>query len=182
MERNGLSGFLKFLSDDKEAQTKVQSFGSDIDAFAAFARENGYDVSPEELREYQDKTQKLLKIRAKKQQTNDSISPGAKEFFGLIKLAENDEDVAKRLAELGSGTPEELIAYGKEKGFTFNKQDMEDVGKSILEPSDELSEEELEMVAGGSTLFLFLGVMSAVVIVGNVVLYGAVAIGVALSS
>ena len=96
-----------------------------------------------------------MKDRLQKAQRPEvSLSPGAREFFALIKLAETDESVAERLEEFaaGTGTPEELIAYGREKGFTFDEGDMQAVGKNILEPSDELSDEELELAAGGTTL------------------------------
>ena len=126
MSREGLENFFKFLMENQECQAKVKSFGGggNLEALAAYARELGYDVSPEELREYQDKARQLLKSRLEKAQRSDApLSPGAREFFALIKLSETDESVAKRLEEFaaGTGTPEELIAYGREKGFDFNK-------------------------------------------------------------
>jgi predicted ribosomally synthesized peptide with nif11-like leader len=161
MSREGLESFFRFLVETPECQGKVKSFGGDADALTAYARELGYEFSPEELREHQDKARRLLESRMQKSQRPDaSSSPGAREFYKLIKLAETDENVAKRLAELGTGTPEELIAYGKEKGFAFNEQDMQAVGKDILEPSDELSDEELEMAAGGAIfVFIVLGIV-----------------------
>ena len=73
-------------------------------------------------------------------------------FCALLESVETDKEVEKRLEELSAGTQEELIAYGREKGFTFNGQDLQAVGKDTLEPSDELNDEELELVAGGTTL------------------------------
>ena len=162
MSREGLEKFFKFLSENQEHQAKLKSFGGDIDAAAAYARELGYDFSPGELREYQDKTLKLLKNRAhnKLHRPDDALSPGAWDFYALMKLAETDEETAKRLAELSMGAPKELIAYGKEKGFTFSERDIQAVGEDILEPSDELSDEELELAAGGTTVLLFVGILA----------------------
>ena len=150
MSREKMEGFFKFLLEDKEAQAKVKSFRGDMDALAAYTREQGYDLSAEELREHRDKARQFIKDRAHKiQQPDASLSPGAQEFGKLIKLGETDEEVGKRLAEFTLGSADELIAYGKEKGFNFNRQDMKDFADSIMKPSDGLSEEELELAAGG---------------------------------
>ena len=130
-----------------------------------------------------DKAQKLLKAKMRKKlaKPNVSISPGAKEFYALIKLAENDEEVAKRLTELVEGAPEELIAYGKEKGFTFDAQDMQAIGENILEPTDELSDEELELAAGGlvdiGLALVFVGCVLGLAAVGGVAVAGGAAAG-----
>ncbi|MCL2009709.1 MAG: Nif11 family protein, partial [Synergistaceae bacterium] len=125
MSIEGLEKFFKFLAENPEHQDKVKNIG-DMDALAAYARELGYDLSPDELREYQDKALKLLKNRLQKARRPDALlSHGAREFYALIKLAETDESVAGRLAELATGTPEALVAYGREKGFVFDEQDMQ---------------------------------------------------------
>ena len=174
MDREGLDQFFKSLAKNPEHQAKVKSFGGDADAFAAFIREQGYDISPEELRVYQDKARELLKSRLQKKLDQPDVAkgPGAQAFFALMKLAETDGEVGKRIEALASGTPEELIAYGREKGFLFDEQDMVAIGKEILEPSDELSEEELELAAGGIVdliaLAVFVGIGAGVVIAGGV--------------
>ena len=172
MSKEGMEKFFKFLAENREHQAKVQSLGNDVDALAAYAREQGYEFSPEELREYQEEALRVLKGRMKKEPRPEaSLSPGAREFYALIQLGETDQEVGKRLAELAAGsretqkTPEELIAYGREKGFIFNEQDMQNVSDYILEPSDELNEEELRMVAGGDptiTVFVFIAAGAAI--------------------
>ena len=153
MGRENLEKFFSLLAGSREHQDKVRGFGGDIDALAAYARELGCDVSAEEVREYRESSLKLLKGRlVKPQKPQAPLSRGVQEFYALIKLAETDEEIAKRLEELSTGTPEELIAYGVEKGFVFDRQDIQAVGKDILEPSDELSDEELELVAGGTSV------------------------------
>ena len=166
MSRENLEGFSKFLMENKDSRAKLKSLGGDVAALAAFAKESGYDVTAEELCEYQEKALIVMKSRVQSLQPGKSLSAGAKAFYDMIKAAESDMEMAKRVAELSSGSPEELIAYGREKGFIFNEQDMQAVGKEILEPSDELSEEELEMVAGGEITLLLSLVFLALVAAG----------------
>ena len=150
MGKEKFEGFFKFLMENKEAQAKLKSFDGDMDALAAYAREHGYDFSPEELREKRDKARQFIKDRVQKMRQPDaSLSSGAQEFGKLVKLGETDEEVGKRLSGFTLGSADELIAYGKEKGFNFNRQDMKDFADSIMKPSDGLSEEELELAAGG---------------------------------
>jgi len=168
MEKDRLEQFFKQMVEDPAVQEKAISFGGDMDALASYAKELGYDVSAEELRTYTNDALKMLtgKLQKKAAGPQKAQSPGAKAFFSLVKLAETDEDVALRLNELAEATPEELIAYGADLGFVFTEQDMLDIGKDILEPSDELSDEDLELVAGGSvSLFLAVGVAAVVVFV-----------------
>jgi len=174
MNRESLEKFFNFLAENQELQAKVKDFGGDVDALVAYARELGYEFSPEELRIYQDKARELLKGRLQKKlaQPDVSLSPGARDFYAFMKLAETDEGVAKRLEEIAAGsqeTPEELIAYGREKGFVFDRQDMLAIGKDILEPSDELSDDELELAAGGTTAFLIMLGIGAIVAGGALV-------------
>jgi len=168
MSRGGMENFFKFLAENRECQAKVKNFGGDVDALAAYARELGYNVSQEELREYQEKAQRVLKNRMQKKlrqsEVFSNLTPGAREFYALMKLAETDEETAKRLEELNTGTLKELIAYGEENGFIFNEQDIQSFGKDILEASDELSDEELEMAAGGTTVLVAFGVSAAIVL------------------
>ena len=173
MNKGSLEQFFKLLSENEELQAKVKSFAGDVDALVAYAQELGYDVFPEELREYQNKARELMKgrLRQKLDRADASLNPGAQAFYAFMKLADTDAEVAKRLEELASGAPEELIAYGREKGYIFDRQDMLDIGKDILEPSDELSDEELELAAGGTTAFLIMLGIGAIV-AGGALIFG----------
>jgi len=86
------------------------------------------------------------------------------------KLAETDAEVEKRITE-ASKSPQELIAYGKEKGFTFDTDDMKEVAIKLMEQEEELSDDELEAVAGGLTVAIAfaLGIVAAIVVTGGVV-------------
>ena len=154
MQKRNMEEFIRFAAENKECQEKLASLNDDLSAITAYAGDLGYEISPEELQEYREQAQKWLKEKLKKKsaQPDASTTPGVQAFYALIKLAETDGIVAKRLAELGEGSSEALIAYGKEKGFIFNEQDVQAIGKDILEPANELSEEELELAAGGVTI------------------------------
>ena len=134
MSREGLDNFFEFLTENREHRARAKSFGGDADALGAYARELGYDVSSEELRQLKDMAQRKLKsvMQSKLRLIEASLSPGAREFYALIKMGEADESVAGRLAELAAETPEDLIAYGREEGFIFDEQDMWAVGKDIV--------------------------------------------------
>ena len=183
MGKESLDKFFNKMAADSELKAKVKSFGGDADELVAFAKDQGYEFSAEELKEYQEKARELLLGRLNKTAKKPVVeqSPGVQAFFALTKLAESDEEAGKRLNELASGTPEELIAYGREKGFIFNEQDMTAIGKDILDPSDELSEEELELAAGGlvdvGLALVFVGCVLGLAAVGGVAVAGGAAAG-----
>ena len=154
MSKENVGRFFRFLCENKECQSKVKRLGADPNALADYARELGYDFSPEELQEHRNKALQLIKKRAQEvlQQPDISLSPGALAFYKFVKLAETDGEVSKRVAELAESPPQAIIAYGKEKGFIFNEQDMQTFCKNILDSSDELNDDDLELVAGGDTV------------------------------
>ena len=168
MINENIQKFLNFLAEDKERQAKSKSFDGDMDALVAYARESGFEVSAQELLELRENSRKLLESRMKKAEAQKAgQTPGVQAIYAMMALAETDSEVAKKLEALVGDedvTRAELIAYGKEKGFIFDEQDLDAVGRDILEPSDELSEEELELVAGGTTSVLF-----GVIVVGAIV-------------
>ena len=63
------------------------------------------------------------------------------------RLAENEE-IRNRAKEIGFNI-EGQIAYGKELGFDFNMEDMQALADEAGFSKDELSEEQLELIAGG---------------------------------
>ena len=56
-----------------------------------------------------------------------------------------------------------MIAYGKEKGFHFTEEDMKVVTYERLEAFDELSDADLENVAGGAEARTLVAAFSLVV-------------------
>ena len=173
MSREGLEKFLKLMTEDDDCRGHSKSVSGDPRALADYARERGCDVTPEELSEIREKSLALMKSRVNRSQGAQAApSPGARQFYALLELAETDDEVNRKMEQLSDGTTSELIAYGREKGFIFDEEDLLAVGKDILESSEELSEEELELVSGGTTVLVFLLVLG----------FGAFVVGVAAAA
>jgi len=177
-----LQQFYEHLQKNQDCFAKAKEFGGDMTALAAYALGLGYEITAEEFAAFDSKVKQELEAKWKELDIGKtSMSDGAKQFMEFSKLADADTEVAKRITELYK-SPQEMITYGKEKGFSFDTNDMEEVAKKLMEHDEELSDDELEAVAGGVTL-LAVGVgailvFSAVVSVGSVA--AAAAIGVAL--
>ena len=173
-----LQQFYDHLQKNPDCQKKANEFGDDTTALAAYALELGYAITAEDLTAFMSKAKQVFEAKWKELDTaKTTMSAGEKQFMEFSKLADTDTEVAKRIAEL-SKSPQELIAYGKGKGFSFDTNDMKEVAKKLMEQEEELSDEELEAVAGGSTmLLLVLAFMSAAVVGGAVVAGAGVAAG-----
>jgi len=172
MNEKKLQEFSNHLAKNPQCLEKAKEFEGDMTALAAYARELGYEVTAEELTAFRSKQRKALETKLKELDAGKaSMSFGAKQFMEFSKLADTDEEVAMRITE-ASKSPQELIAYGKEKGFVFDTKDMKEVAKKLMEQEEELSDEELEAVAGGTTAtFVVLGILAA----GMVVAFGVTA-------
>jgi len=166
MKEQTLIEFITYLKTNPECFEKVKELGDDNAALAAYARELGYDFTPDDLSELKVKAQQLIGDKWR-QLDESAMSDGAKQFMEFTKLAEVDNDIAKEVAGL-SGNPQGLIEYGKEKGFVFNALDMKEVAKKLMEQEEELSDYELESVAGGITLTVLM-VIGTVGLVAGVV-------------
>jgi predicted ribosomally synthesized peptide with nif11-like leader len=174
--------FIDYLTKNKESREKVKALGEDYTAIAAYGRTLGYEFTPNEIKDSMANTQQAIKSKWQNAATKQQLSNGAKQFITFSNLADTDAEIAKRIAEL-SKNPQGLIAYGKEKGYDFNEKDIKEVANKLLEQEDELSDEELEMVAGGTTaLFIIMlvggvGALSAgaAAAVGTVGVLGSVA-------
>lgn len=100
------------------------------------------------------------------------------------QLCHNDETVRNRVIEIGLQDVQGLMAYGRELGLEFDETDMLDAAKEAGVNVDELSEEQLEKIAGGvvTTTAMVMGALigiAAMVTTGLVVMTaGAVGAGV----
>lgn len=103
-------------------------------------------MSEEQIEVFKEKLERL--------QSSVSLSLEAQDLVKLLILVGADEDVKKRLSELGTATKAELIAYGKEKEFNFTEEDIDAVGNELFAASDELTDDDLEQVASGMTVDL----------------------------
>ena len=164
MNEQKFSEFSEYLAKNKNGLEKVKELGNDYAALAEYARELGYDLSPDEIKHFLAGTQKEIESKWSNLDSEQTLSDGAKQFMAFSKLADADAETAKQIAEL-SKNPQDLIAYGKEKGFDFDEKDIKEVAKELMEQEEELSDEELESVAGGVTLFLAVAIIAGVVAV-----------------
>jgi len=87
------------------------------------------------------------------------------------KKCREDGEMKKKAEEIGMGDTDALIAYGKEKGFDFSKDDMTALGKET-QAEGELSEGDLEQVAGGIVTSTAAAVVGACAGVGSAVAGG----------
>jgi len=163
------------LLKNPDCLAKAKELGDDMTALAAYACELGYEVTAEDLFAFGGKTRQILEAKWKELDANkESLTGGAKQFMEFSKLADSNPEVAKRVTEL-SGNPQELIAYGKEKGFIFDAKDMEEVAKKLMEQDEELSDDELESAAGGIVVVLGSLAVCGLLVVGLVASAGVVA-------
>jgi predicted ribosomally synthesized peptide with nif11-like leader len=66
------------------------------------------------------------------------------------QMCSENEEIRNRAKEIGIENIAGQMAYAKELGLVFNLEDMEALVKEVgVGQSDELSEEDLEKVAGG---------------------------------
>ena len=77
------------------------------------------------------------------------LSPGLRDLTELIKRTKSDDNFATRLHNLSDGTPEDIIALGKEEGLIFSEDDIKAFSESLLDSSEY---DELEDVAGGFSI------------------------------
>ena len=100
------------------------------------------------------------------------------DFKKYGQMIAEDEKVRAKAKEIGISDPDGQIAYAKTLGLEFTVKDMEDLVKETGVSKDELTEEDLEMVAGGvfSTIAAVIGVVGAVAGVASVGL-GAASLG-----
>jgi predicted ribosomally synthesized peptide with nif11-like leader len=71
-----------------------------------------------------------------------------KDLKAFGKKCAEDEKVRVKAKKIGVDNVDGMIAYAKELGFTITKADFQDLGKEAKK-SNELSEEQLEKIAGG---------------------------------
>jgi len=78
--------------------------------------------------------------------------------FGL-KVVE-DKELNRKAKETGLNNIEGMIALAKEYGYDISVKDFMDIAKE-MESTDELSDEELEQVSGGTSLVAAAACVSA---------------------
>jgi predicted ribosomally synthesized peptide with nif11-like leader len=84
------------------------------------------------------------------------------------RMCEENEEIRKKAKKIGLQDIDGQIAYAKTLGLEFSKEDCEALAKEAgLAKRDELSEEDLQKVAGGViTTTLALAALGGAVVVG----------------
>ena len=182
MSKDNLQRFIECIAQNKVAAAKVQECAAQGPAAViAYAAELGYAIDEHDLQELDRQAAEALSKQFKKRgqellsDIESEQSEGMKNLKRFIKLSEENAEVKSKLNELGFSDPSAIINYGKELGYEFTEQDLEQLGNSLLEQSEELSDEELEQVAGG---FIDLVTFAACIAAGVVFAVGAVGVGV----
>ena len=94
------------------------------------------------------------------------------DFKKLGQMCAENEDIRKKAKEIGIDNLDGIIAYGKELGLDFSVDDMKALADEAGITEGELSEEQLEKVAGGvvtTTALAAVSAVSAVVVAGTAV-------------
>ena len=159
---------MQFIAENEEAANKVKEIGvENLEAIAAYGRELGYEFERRELEELRNKVTELNRARIKKNLEKAAAAAKKEQRAGMqnlnrfVQLVGENAEIAQKVQEIGFSDPGAIIACARELGFAFDERDLEDFGSQMLEQSDELSEEELEQVAGGVWPGVVLGVAAA---------------------
>ncbi|HUM59485.1 MAG TPA: Nif11-like leader peptide family RiPP precursor [Bacillota bacterium] len=175
-----LNRFLQMVATNEELAEKMKEIGENDDAIVAYGKELGYDFDRQDIEELRKKVIDLHKVRIKKNlekavaAADKEQRPGMRNLHRFVQLVGENKEIAEKVQEISFDDPKAIIAYARDLGFEFDEKDLEEFGGNMLERSDELSEEELEMVAGG-----FVDLMALVAFL-SIAAAGAAAVGVTL--
>ena len=171
-----LNKFLQMVTTNEEAANKMKEIGEDVDALIAYGKELGYEFDRQDIKEVRKKVIELNRVRIKKNLEKAAAAAAKEQRQGMrnlhrfVQLVGENKEIAEKMQEISFDDPKAIIAYAKDLGFEFDEKDLEEFGGNMLEQSDELSEEELEMVSGG-----FVGVVVFLMVAGLAA--GAIAAG-----
>ena len=74
---------------------------------------------------------------------------GLESFEGFMSYCQEHPEAMEKLKKLDLTAPKPVMEYAQELGFVFDEQDMADFAQKALGQKEELSDEDLEQVAGG---------------------------------
>ncbi len=159
MSKESMQHFLDMMAKNPEVAEKVKEVAQKgPQAFLDYAEELGYAIEEEDLKELGEKVAEALKVQIKKrtekllsdlEKEQSPQDEGMKNLIQFMKDSEEDEAVKTKLNELVAKDPSAVIDYARERGYDFSEKDLDRLGKALLEQKEELSEEDLDQVAGG---------------------------------
>ena len=113
------------------------------------------DLTDDELLKVMENTAILMEQRINKLEENEeTLNPGVRSLIGFIKLTKTDKKIQEKLGDFDGSDLDKFINIGKESGFMFNEDDINELNNRIS-----CEDDELENVAGG---FLTIGVGIAI--------------------
>ncbi|MGE4267220.1 MAG: Nif11-like leader peptide family RiPP precursor [Deferribacterales bacterium] len=183
MSSESFQSFIQAISGDVEATARFKEcILKGRESVVAYAHELGYEIDADDLEILYEKFKQSVKDVIETSEADES--EGMKNLKSFMRFSGGNEDVKRRLAELGFGDPQAVVNYAKELGYEFSEKDLDEFSKQLLDKSEELSDEDLEKVAGGFLLLslaltALVGVVSmAIAAVSGAAVGAAVAIAV----
>ncbi|MGE4267221.1 MAG: Nif11-like leader peptide family RiPP precursor [Deferribacterales bacterium] len=178
MSSESFQSFIQAISGDAGATARFKECLIKGKEFVvAYAHELGYEIDADDLEVLYEKFKQSVKDVIETSEADES--EGMKNLKNFMRFSGSNEDVKRKLAELGFGDPQAVVSYAKELGYEFSEKDLDEFSKQLLDKSEELSDEDLEKVAGGFTLvaaLLVAAALAAVIALGAVGVGGAVAV------
>ena len=153
MSVKAVKEFFTKIAGDEGLAEKVKAAGTDVDEVIRLGREKGLEFTAEDMKAIHDETESL-------------VGEGLQAF--LEKVSANRE-LAQKVEEAGTDL-NEIIRLGKENGCEFTADNLIAFQNLTVKSDVELSDEELEKVAGG-----FVSLLVGAIAVSSVVLVGIVA-------
>ena len=141
--------FFTKMAGDEELAEKIKAAGTDVDELIRLGREKGLEFTAEDLKAVHDETGKL-------------VGEGLQVFLEKVST---DKKLARKVEEAGTDV-DEIIRLGKENGCEFTADKLMALQNLTVKSDVELSDEELEKVAGG---FVTLGVALVATIAAAIV-------------
>ena len=174
--------FLNMLSADGAAFARAKVCAEDIDALVAYGKELGYDFGRRDVedarRQIDDLFTNITGRKLDELKAAPDISPGVRAVAGFARAIQSNRTIAAKISGFGFDDPEAIIALGNRLGFIFDKQDLAAFADHLLPATAELSDEELELAAGGLDRFSVLAAYySAAAYAGAIASAAAVATG-----
>ena len=151
MSKEDVKKFAALVGEDPELAAKVKAAGTDVNEVIRLGREKGLAFTAEDMKTVHDETRNL-------------IGEGLQIFMEKVS---GDEKLARKLEESGTDV-DEIIRLGKENNCEFTADNLMALQNLTVKSDVELSDEELEKVAGGFVTSV-VGSLVAGVLVGAAV-------------
>jgi len=156
MSTEAAKNFIAIVASDEALALKVREAGTNVDEIIKLGKENGLEFTAGDMKAAHDETKDLL----------------GEELLTFLGKVSTDDDLTGKLAAAGTDV-DEVIRLGKENGCEFTVDNLMALQRMTVKSDAELSDEELENVAGGVVTALVATVGTLMIIGGLAVAVGA---------